>query len=195
MMRNIILVLMIMMSCKSFPQSNCSQYTILPLRTYTDIPEDQCYYRKDTQNELNDYVGTWKASWNNKSTFIYIKKITNKYDNVFKFNKDFLIIKFKTIDSNGAILFDNTLLLDEQAKIEGLNFRKADDRYGFIYQDPDLCLTSGEVRINFINPAKTQLQWNYFQDKYEIDSDCFFYNYPEDQLPRPLPGSAIFIKQ
>ncbi|WP_143885290.1 DUF6705 family protein [Chryseobacterium binzhouense] len=197
MLKRFLIILLLALYGFVFSQQACTVFTEIPLRSVTtDIPENQCYYRKDTNNELNDYIGTWKASWDSKTIFIYIKKITNKYDNVFKFNRDFLIIKFKTLDINGAVLFDNTLLSDEQAKIEGLNFRKADDRYGFVYLDPDLCDTSGEVRINFNNLAKTELQWNYFQNKYEwLDSDCFFYNYPPDQLPNPLPKAAIFVKQ
>lgn len=197
-MKKILIILLLSnIFYSSFAQQACATFTEIPLRSITSsIPENQCYYRKDTNNELNDYIGTWKARWDNKTIFIYIKKITNKYDNIFKFNRDFLIIKFKTLDISGAVLFDNTLLSDEQAKIVGLNFIKADDRYGFVYIDPDLCDTSGEVRINFNNPTKTQLQWSYFQNKYEwLDSDCFFYNYPPDQLPNPLPKTAIFIKQ
>jgi len=123
--------------------------------------------------------------------------------------KRFLIILFLTLNSFvfsqqtclmftevSLRTFTNTYLPDAQVKIYGLMFGKADDRYSLTYIDPDLCYTSGNIRINFNNPTKTQLQWNYFQNKYEwLDSDCFFYNYPPDQLPNPLPKTAIFIKQ
>lgn len=62
MMKNLILLLFIAISCKSFTQSTFTQYTIVPMRTFIDIPENQCYYMKDTDNELNDYEGTWKGN-------------------------------------------------------------------------------------------------------------------------------------
>ncbi|REC43986.1 hypothetical protein DRF69_07145 [Chryseobacterium sp. 5_R23647] len=65
MMKNLILLLFIAISCKSFTQSTCIQYTIVP-RTFIDIPENQCYYMKDTNNELNDYEGKRKGNWSGK---------------------------------------------------------------------------------------------------------------------------------
>ena len=81
-MKNIItiLLLLITFSCKS---------QIYPLRTYTDVPDNS--YLKDTNNELNDYIGTWKATWNNKTIFIYISKEINKYK-LYTY-MDYLIIK------------------------------------------------------------------------------------------------------
>ena len=71
-MKNLILIICILftISCKS---------QIFPLRTYTDVPDNS--YLKDIPNELNDYVGNWKAIWNNKTIYIYISKEVNKYNN------------------------------------------------------------------------------------------------------------------
>lgn len=173
----------------------CPQKTIVPLRTWTEIPEEQCYYLKDTNNELQDYVGTWTGTWNNKTIYISISKITEKYSWVFKYYSDFLIAKFKVLDSNGNILFDNTNLPNEQAKIEGLSFRKVDDKYSLIYIDPDLCDTTGSIRINFTDPTKTQLQWWYSKNTNWIDTDCFYYGMPQNQRPDPLPKNIILTKQ
>lgn len=79
-MKNILLILFVVISCKSFPQSNCTQYSVVPLRTY-DIADKECYYYRDTNNELQDYVGTWKGVWDNKIVYLTFKKINNKYDN------------------------------------------------------------------------------------------------------------------
>lgn len=173
----------------------CPQKTIVPLRTWTEIPEEQCYYLKDTNNELQDYVGTWTGTWNNKTIFLQIVKITDSYNSTFKYYKDFLIAKFKVLDSSGNILFDNTNLPNHQAKITGGKFRKTDDKYSLIYIDPDLCDTSGSIRINFTDLTKTQLQWWYGQNVNWIDTDCFFYGYPENKIPEPLPKNIILTKQ
>jgi hypothetical protein len=190
-MKNIFLILFIAISCKSFTQSNCTQYTIVPLRTFTDIPEDQCYYEKDTNNELPSYEGIWKGTWNGKTIYITFKKIINQYDNIFKYNEDFLIGKFKVLDAGGNILFDNTLLPDQQAKITGGGFRKTDDKYSIRYFDRDLCGMHGFGKISFANAAKTQLQWEYYYRDQTIFSTCFFYG--ASSYPEPLPAQNIIL--
>ena len=149
-MKNTILLLLIMISCKSFPQA-CTQYTVVPLRTFTEIPKNECYYLKDTNNELSAYEGTWKGNWNNKTIYITLKKMTNVYDNSFRFNLDNLVGKFKTLDINGSILFDNTTLPDNQAKIFGIGFHHITDKYHMSYTDNDLCGIGGSVKISFAN--------------------------------------------
>jgi hypothetical protein len=192
-MKNIILLLVLMISCKSFPQSNCSQYTILPLRTYTDIPEDQCYYLKDTNNELQAFVGTWKGTWNGKTIFITFKKITNKYNDTLKYNTDIIIGKFKTIDSNGNILFDNSTLSDDQSKIRGGNYQNVTNKYLMSYRDKDICRMNGTIYLTFANIAKTQLNFSFQQYNQVLTSDCYFHGWPEADRPEPLPKSNIIL--
>lgn len=50
--------------------------------------------------------------------------MTNKYDDHFKYNKDSLIGKFKTLTTSGNILFDNTTISDDNAKIRWWRSRK-----------------------------------------------------------------------
>ncbi len=176
-------------------QFSCTTKNIIPLRTFTDIPKDQCYYLKDTKNELNDYVGTWIANWDNKTTYFHITKKIEQYSWIDKYYSDYLIIKYKTIDINGNILFDNTNLQDEEAKIQGLSFRKIDNKYSLIYIDFDLCDTTGNIKINFADSSKTKLQWGYSQNYNIITNDCFFHNLPENQRPKPLPSNTILTKQ
>lgn len=192
-MKNIFLLLFIAISCKSFTQSTCTQYTVVPLRTFTEIPENQCYYRKDTNNELNAYEGTWKGTWNGKTFLITFKKIINKYDEAFRYNKDFLIGKFKVLDANGNILFDNTTIGDNDAKIKGGKFAKVDDKYSLSYYDKDLCGKNGFGKISFANAAKTQLQWEYYYRDQTIFPSCFYYNYPANQRPEPLPAQNLIL--
>ncbi|MCS3867542.1 hypothetical protein J3D55_000458 [Chryseobacterium ginsenosidimutans] len=185
-MKNIILILFILftISCKS---------QTYPLRTYTDIPDNS--YLKDTNNELADYVGTWKANWNSKTIFIYISKEVNKYNSGLYVYIDSLIIKFKVTDIAGNILFDNTNLTGDYVKINGINFRNGENKYYFTYVDTDLCLRTGFVDISFTDSTKTQLKWHYGETENLIDSDCFYYNYPPNQRPEPLPYNAVFTKQ
>src|SRR5690606_9447731 len=123
------------------------------------------------------------------------KKMSEKYSWIDKYYSDFLIAKFKTVDANGNVLFDNTQISDENVKIEGLSFRKIDGKYSLIYIDPELCYTTGSIRINFADATKTQLEWSYGKRINWIDTDCYFYNYPENQYPEPLPQNVILTQQ
>lgn len=163
-----------------------------PLRTYTKIPENA--YVKDTNNELNSYTGTWKATWNNKNIYITFKKMTNTYNTNLKYYKDFLIGKFKVEGEGGKVLFDNTNIADDKAKIKGGGFKKIDGKYLFGYIDMDLCGISGFITINFTDSTKTKLQWNYSKDNDWTDSDCFYWGKPASERPDPLPFNIIFTK-
>jgi len=187
-MKNILLLLFFVISCKSY-----TQQTIVPLRTYTDIPENAGYYKKDTNNELQAFEGTWKGTWNNKTIFITFQKIVNKYDGTFKYNRDYIAGKFKTLDGNGNILFDNTFLSGNEAKIEGIGFQNITDKYLMIYVDNDLCGMSGGIEMTFANTAKTQLNIYFDQRNQILDTDCYFYNYSPDQYPEPLPKDEIVL--
>ncbi|MEN5310350.1 DUF6705 family protein [Chryseobacterium cucumeris] len=164
-----------------------------PLRNYIDLPENS--YEKDTNNEFSLYIGTWKGNWSNKIIYVSLSKITNKYDDTFKYYRDFLIARFKVTDLNGNILFDNTNLPDDKTKIKGIGFRKIDDKYSLIYIDRDLCMRSGTILLNFTDTTKTQLQWKYSQDENWISKDCFYDGWAQADVPQPLPNNIIMIKQ
>lgn len=179
-----IFILLIIIGC------NAQTY---PLRTYHPRPENS--YLKDTNNELQDYVGTWKYEWDGKITYIYLKKIEHKYETSINEYRDVLIGRYKVTDLNGNFLFDNTNLSDENVKIQGTRFRKQDDKYDLIYSDSEMCNRNGTILLNFTDSTKTKLQWKLMLDENIIDSDCWFYSYPQNQRPQPLPKDAIFIKQ
>ncbi|WP_299178863.1 DUF6705 family protein [uncultured Chryseobacterium sp.] len=185
-MKNIFLSILIItfVSCKA---------QTYPLRTFTELPENS--YLKDTNNELPAYEGVWKGQWNNKIIYVTINKVTNKFNETFKNYSDRLIARFKVTDLNGLILFDNTNLSDYEVKIEGIKFKKSDDKYTLVYVDRDLCMRSGTILINFTDTTKTKLQWKYWQDENWVDKDCFYHGWAQDQRPQPLPNDIILIKQ
>ncbi|NMR35203.1 hypothetical protein HIO71_13515 [Chryseobacterium aquaticum] len=165
-----------------------------PLRTYgIEFPKDS--YVKDTNNELLDYEGTWKGTWNNKTIFVTFKKIKfyKSYLDYRAYFNDIIVGKFKVIDSNGVILYDNTSLPDNKAKIKGSNFKKVDNKYSLIYIDPDLCSMSGSVYINFTDATKTKLNWKAVYSWDIITESCPYYN--ATVAPEPLPYEIILTKQ
>lgn len=169
----------------------CEAQQIYSLRpSSSNLPENS--YQKDTNNELGSYEGTWTGSWNNKTIYISFKKLTYKYDNFLKIYRDYLVGKFKVVDNMGKILFDNTNISDEDAKIEGLNFRKYGNKYTLGYNDPSVCL-SAFLYIRLVDSTNTKLEFQLSEIPGVIDKNCPYYNAPE--MPEPLPSNIILTKQ
>ena len=185
-MKNIFLLTILLVSI------GCKAQTY-PLRTFTEVPDNS--YLKDVNNELPAYEGIWKGTWNNKIIYVSFKKLTNTYKSSLNQYRDFLIGRFKVTDLNNNILFDNTNLSDNEAKITGGKFGKYDNKYGFTYVDGDLCNRSGQIFIKFTDVTKLQLQWNYFQSENWINKDCFYHDWAPVDVPQPLPNNIILIKQ
>jgi len=111
------------------------------------------------------------------------------------------------LSNNGTVLFDSTSDSDNNAKISGIGFAKMGakagpdkyigGKYMMLYNDESLCNLSGSIYINFANAAKTQMQFEFNQNKRYIFPECYFYNYPQSQYPRPLPnmGGITLTKQ
>lgn len=164
-----------------------------PLRTYTDVPSNS--YIKDLDNELLSYEGTWKGTWNGKTVWVYLKRYKRYFTHLENrpYYNDVLIGKFKIVDSNGAILFDNTGLPDSNTKIVGSRFFSIPNvRYDLNYIDPDLCNTTANITINFTDSSKTQLNWVMNFDSNMITSACQYYN---TAIPDSLPEEIILTKQ
>lgn len=171
---------------------SCKSQTY-PLRTYgIDYPKDS--YVKDINNELQSYEGMWKGSWNNKTFFISFKKI--KYYKSFldsrSYYADILVGKFKILDNNGNIIFDNTSSIDDKSKIKGSDFRKKDNKYSLSYLDMELCGRNGYVTIQFTDATKTKLEWKFSEGDVMIDSGCFYH---DQTWPETLPKNVILTKQ
>ncbi len=160
--------------------------------TEIDLPENS--YRKDFNNQLLAFEGTWKGTWNNKTLTIKFKKVIHEYDNVFKTYNDRLIGKFQVKDTNGNILFDNLNVSDNESKIKGIKIF-SNGKYVLTYVDADLCLKSGGININFTNAEKTQLQLMFFETSNLTEPDCFYHGKPADQRPEPLPKDIILTKE
>ncbi|MDC8105495.1 hypothetical protein MTQ00_13210 [Chryseobacterium sp. B21-037] len=171
---------------------SCQAQQIYSLRpSEIQLPENS--YQKDTNNELPAYEGTWKGTWDGKTIFVTFKKITNAYDNVFKYYKDYLIGKFKILNASGGVMYDNMNLSDDKTKINGVNFRKYNTKYSLVYIDSDLCNTSGNIIINFTDSSKTKLNWKFNKGSNMITTDCQYYN--TTPFPKALPEEIVLTKQ
>ncbi|MCU7613542.1 hypothetical protein N0B16_03750 [Chryseobacterium sp. GMJ5] len=171
---------------------SCAQ--IYPLNTYTDVPDNA--YIKDINNELVPYEGTWSGVWDNKTIYISFKRIKKyqNYDPNNPYYEDLLVGKFKVLNSAGLILYDNTILPDDNTKIKGLRFiTQPTVRYKLYYFDSDICGITGDIYINFVNTNFTQLNWKFVDTTDIIDSSCQYYD--TNPFPQPLPTNIVLTKQ
>ena len=137
------------------------------------------------------YEGTWKGTWDNKNIYITLKKIKYYHSQYYS---DILIGKFKVLDTNGSILFDNTNLNDNNTKIKGMTFfNKNGEKYRLDFLDNDICGLNGFIEINFTDSTKTKLAWKFNEGSNLITKDCPYYN--SAVFPQPLPVSIILTKQ
>lgn len=165
-----------------------------PLRTYSTVPSDS--YIKDLDNELLSYEGTWATQWGGKTFSINLKKVKKYFTHLDNnpYFMDVLIGKFKVTDSNGSILFDNTPISDDDAKIVGGKFfSPSSTKYSLHYLDIEICGMNGLIMINFTDATKTKLNWKFSDMTDVITPDCTFYN--ANPFPEPLPKNIILTKQ
>ena len=86
---------------------SCKSQQILPINTALDnIPNNAQV--KDLNNELNPYIGTYKANFEGNEITLFITKEENKLEKRVskQFYRDALIIKYIIKNTNGLILQD-----------------------------------------------------------------------------------------
>ncbi len=72
----------------------------------TDFDLQEGDYIKDTQNQLDPYIGTWKYEDNEKSMILKIQKVPMFYNRIGEYYKDELLVTYKYI-KNGSVVVDN----------------------------------------------------------------------------------------
>lgn len=75
-----------------------------PLDYKDDVP-DGAYY-KDTNNELDKYVGLWKGSWMGKTLYLDLRKVKTCNPGTPSYYKDRIVGERKIISSSGTVEID-----------------------------------------------------------------------------------------
>ncbi|QQV03648.1 MULTISPECIES: DUF6705 family protein [Chryseobacterium] len=99
-----ILLLIMIVNCKA-------QQPVLRTLTFEESFDENYFYKKgdyvkDTQNQLDPYVGIWKYQGTEKTLILKIQKVTMFYENIGKTYIDVLIITYKYV-KNGVVVVDN----------------------------------------------------------------------------------------
>ncbi len=107
MKRYILTLLLVIMSCNAQSQ----QQPILRTLSFQDIFNTGYSYKhgdyvKDTQNQLDPYVGTWKYEGNGMVLILKLQKASMFYNDISKTYRDKLLATYKFV-KDGVILVDN----------------------------------------------------------------------------------------
>jgi len=121
----LIFISIITYSCKAqiVPVENLYEY----LEAEEGVPEGTTYI-KDVNNLFDEFLGTWLLQNDNKNYTFIINKTTKTFSSGTL--KDLLVIKYKIEDLDGTILYDTTLLPDDDLKnMQGRYFLEGGDTY------------------------------------------------------------------
>ncbi|WP_284462468.1 DUF6705 family protein [Chryseobacterium sp.] len=185
-MRNrlIILGIFALVSCKA------QQY---PLNTdYEEVPNYS--YLKDLDNELDAYVGNYKATFQGKEIILFITKQENKLEKRvnIKFYRDALIVKYIVKDPAGNILQDTKNNNLPDIELYSTRIRSYDKSVIFYYSGTNCGVGWGDVFLKKI--SNTQFSWEYRPDDMIITPERCPGN-PDLTIYLPKTKDLIFTKQ
>ncbi|AZA77817.1 hypothetical protein EG347_09950 [Chryseobacterium sp. G0186] len=131
-------------------------------------------YFKDINNELDPYIGVWKASFQGKIILIkIIKELKVPFEMWGKNNfKDRLLVRYEIINNNGVILessLNNNFNTKVKLLIEGSEIE--DDLVKLIFAGGNCSVGIGEIILRKVNGTK--VSWSYYPGTTTMnDKDC-----------------------
>ncbi|MRM93529.1 hypothetical protein D1Z98_00610 [Riemerella anatipestifer] len=148
--------------------TNCTAQNVYPLNTSVlDLPQGA--YLKDLNDELDSYVGKWKAQINETTVILNINKqykTLNKIDNK-TFYRDQIIITYTILSNNGNVL-ENVLDPNSEYVIKGYKIQKETLRVMCIYYGKQCSLGNGFVYLK--KQGNNQLLWSYYPQAIHVTS-------------------------
>lgn len=165
---------------------------VLPLNTATsNIPQNATV--KDLNNELNSFVGIYKANFQGNEIILYITKEENKLVKRIgkQFYRDALVIKYLVKNSAGILLQDTQNNNIPNIYIYSTKM-KSQDSVILIYSGTNCGVGWGDIYLKKI--SATQISWEYRPDDIILDdSKCS----PGTDINIYLPETKdlIFTKQ
>ncbi|WP_288459881.1 DUF6705 family protein [uncultured Chryseobacterium sp.] len=159
---SILLMTFLIVSCKG------QQY---PLNTnYEEVPNNA--YLKDLNNELNPYIGIYKANFEGNEITLYITKEENKLEKRVskQFYRDALIIKYIIKNTNGLILQDTQNNNDSNNKLHSTKIRVSQNSVDLNYSGTNCGVGWGIIKLKKLN--LTQISWDYNPNSTSVGDDC-----------------------
>ncbi|WP_185207092.1 DUF6705 family protein [Chryseobacterium sp. C3] len=155
----------------TFAVVSCKSQQILPMNTaLDDIPNNALV--KDLNNELNPYIGIYKANFEGNEITLYITKEENKLEKRVskQFYRDALIIKYIIKNTNGLILQDTQNNNDSNNKLHSTKIRVSQNSVDLNYSGTNCGVGWGIVKLKKLNP--TQISWDYNPNSTSVGDDC-----------------------
>ncbi|WP_449388537.1 DUF6705 family protein [Chryseobacterium lineare] len=129
----------------------CCKAQQYPLNTdYDDIANNS--YLKDLNNELDPYIGVYKANYNGKEIILYITKVNNKLEKRPNkvFYRDVLIIKYIVKNSSGTTLQDTQNNNLQTNRISSFRIRSYDSTVLLSYEGTNCRVGCGTILLKKI---------------------------------------------
>ncbi|WP_370897911.1 hypothetical protein [Chryseobacterium gossypii] len=152
---------------------SCKAQQIFPLRTAVDnVPN--LSYLKDTNNELQAFIGQYSSSYNGKQITLYITKENDKYFDLGdkKIYRDVLSIRYIVKNSTGNILQDtqnmNFQINQYTHTIYSQWVVDSGTKVIFNYRGTNCNVGWGKIILKKIN--STQLSWEYKPNDIILDN-------------------------
>jgi hypothetical protein len=139
-----------------------------PVAEGLDDGEDITYI-KDTNNELNQFVGTWKGTYHTRNyEFVFIKRIAYKVDPSDEKARDLLKVWVTVKNSTGGLIYTNATFTETSNGFTGANFQSNTNTYrlnftGTCYNE------SGNVFIYLMPDGKMSLSFAILPDMQSDD--------------------------
>ncbi|WP_312513708.1 DUF6705 family protein [Chryseobacterium culicis] len=147
-----------------------------PLKTdYTEIPNYS--YLKDTDNELDSFIGVWQGNYNNNTITLYITKEIHKLfdENQHKYYKDILSIKYIVKNSAGSIIQNTQNMTIQPNQLRHTIYSQwaedSGDTMLFYYGGTNCGVGWGSIKAKKIRSS--QISWEYRPNDIILDdSEC-----------------------
>lgn len=191
-MKNILLIFCLL----SINLVSCQIY---PLNTSAgDIPDNA--YIKDTNNELNKFVGLWKGNWNGKTIYLELRKVKT-YSSIpggtHPYYKDRILGERKIINANGVVEIDRIANFGaDGAEFSGMSKSiKPSGRDRLLFSPKNMCRKMATLDITSLTSTQMTLHFEYLPSA--IDENCIHNAYVEQygDFPINFPKDIILTKQ
>jgi len=145
---------------------SCKAQQVYPLNTYPDDVQPGSYL-KDLNNELDFYVGTWKANFQDKTITLSVTKQLHKPFEMLGKNyfQDQLIVRYEIKSTNGTLLESslNRAFTDQndiKLLIESSGVEASGEILNLLFAGGNCSVGIGDIVLKKIN--NTQFYWNYY---------------------------------
>lgn len=167
-----------------------------PLNTnIDDIPKNA--YLKDTNNELDKYVGVWKGQWDGKTLYLDLRKLKYYYKGNYPYYMDKIFGERKIIDANGNVEIDRISNFDVKSpEFRGIFGSLKNGNWKRIYFYPkDMCNKSASLDITSFTDTQMTLHFEY--EPSILDSNCKHNAYVDQYgvFPVNFPNDITLTKQ